>query len=273
MSDALGKMETALGFVSLEKKSINKTGVLSNFSHLRDFINKSNAYTTNVLSLTIKEGLAPLQVSLANVLSPFKAKGYTSSREYRISKPIGLDVDAITYAKALNAATELVGGLLTKQLIPFNRWVVSALGNPETLHKFSSIEDYESFETSDISKGISKCFNPKNVTDTIKFGDFVGRVEDYKSLIKIVNELTIAFESPPIDHVLKKVDEIYKNVDMLMRRIEDDKSGDYKLSKASLGNLSDVLFEMAEAVKLYSVIRYRVITLATSISKDSNVIK
>lgn len=267
MSNELKRMETALGFVSIEKKTINTTGVLSNFTYLKDFMEKSGEYTSNILDLIKKEGDG-LSVNF-NLMSPrFKKSNYVVLSNQIVSKPLGLIVDGKTYAKVLAESIPMIEGILEKQITPFNKWVEHVLGNPSQLSKFSAIRGYEPQDIKKLTANIAKCFSAKETRDTIKFSEFVANVSDYEELVKTTQNLSTAFARVPTESVTSKINRTYSNLNLLMQRIEEDDDKEYMLSKQSLTNLSDLVFEIAESVKLFSVLRYRTITLTKSLEKN-----
>lgn len=188
-------------------------------------------------------------------------RSYTDLRPLECFTPPGLKVDYLTYAHALNEGAKAMKKLKTDVLAPYNAWLGTKLGNPQSLTSLTTnlgITDYTPHNTEKLEKAIQACFHTTGRHEvTAPYGDVVKRNADWNELGKVVDQLDTAFNEVSHQEIIDLVNRTTAQMDRLMQRMAEDPDS-YKLSPATLQALAAVSYDIGRELEFYGLLRHRI---------------
>lgn len=204
--------------------------------------------------------------SYTRVRSRLERTSYASLRETKVFVPTGLGVSYKTYLTVLEAPVEINEKLLKEILTPFSRWLAEALTDPDKLGRVSpsSMRDFKPHNLDKALEELGECFDKGSNQNQVPFKQAFARNADVKDVLADAETLTGRFIAIDRKQVMRKVDEISANMDVLFARLEDPESG-YDLNRNTEKLLSQLLFTMGQEVEFYGSIAYQLTQVTVSL--------
>lgn len=196
---------------------------------------------------------------------------YADLRHVTVFVPAGLSVHYLDYIEALGGAVSINARLVKETLAPFNAWLAKMLTNPEGLSAQRAPEALREFVFHDIEgvkKQLAACFKKGAVETEVPFGKVVARNGDWKQAIEKTNDLITAQSAVDVKEVRDLVNSITANLDLLLRRMEEDKDM-YRASAVTIDFLSKLCYNLGLEIEFFSVTTYQLKVLEQSLN-DSN---
>lgn len=197
---------------------------------------------------------------------------YASLRETKVYVPTGLSVGYKTYLAVLEPCVKVNQGLLPRVLSPFSRWLGELINDPTKLEKLSNTSSIRDFEPHNLDTHLSElgeCFEKGKNVNKVPFKQAFSRNADVKEVLAKAEDLTGQFIGIDRKAVIKKVDEIADNLEVLIGYLEDD---DTKVGSEVEQLLSQVAYTVAREVEFYGVMAYHLTQLTTALKDTTDAI-
>lgn len=209
------------------------------------------------------------------VRSKVEKTSYASLRETKVYVPAGLTVNYLTYMKVLDPAIEINELLLKDILNPFSRWLAEALTDPEKLKRVSAASSVRDFAPHDVDgslEALGECFEKGSNANHIPFKQVFARNTDVKEAFEKAENQTSRFIAIDRKVILRKVDEISDNLEVLIQRIEEE-DPDYQIAPRVMDLLSQMSYTLAQEVEFYGSMAFQLTQLTTSLNDTAKILR
>lgn len=189
-------------------------------------------------------------------------------REVRVFVPQSLKATFSYYLDVMDGSVDVASKLLPDVLVPFSRWLALGISDPSTLRSVRGSLSIDKFEVHNVDKqysAIGNCFQKNsNVINKPAKAVFTNK-ENVKQVYNRFDELTGKLFAVERKQVIKSIQEISDNLELLIKRIEEDQEG-YKLSNVSIELLSKFAYTIAQEVEFFGVVSYEMTKLNTALT-------
>lgn len=187
-------------------------------------------------------------------------KPYSEMRALAMRTPEGFHGSLAEYGKHLVQTAESLDDLQKDVLDPFGAWLAKGLADPASLRALTNslrIPGLQAPKINSLKKALEHYFPAKRPADTPIYGEVIKRQGDWAEINAAVKKLHTLYQNGKYPKVGQKVQELSELMDVLSRRLNDDKD-DFVLSSVTTEQLAKVTYEIAEHIEFYGVLRHRV---------------
>jgi len=187
---------------------------------------------------------------------------YSDLRGLQVYVPQGFKGALVDYGDTLIKATEALDSLDADVLSPFSSWLQQRIADPESLKSLSNslkIPGLHEPKIEGIQKQLDRYFPDKSDVTSAVYGETFKRQGDWTDLNNQVKKLNTIYSNGKYEKVQKRLPELSQLLTVLSERLREDKGTDaYQFSSVNVEKLSKVVYEVAQHVEFYGVLRHRV---------------
>ena len=234
-----------LDYVRMKSKAM-MAGIASGYHKLLALAN-TRSYI-KVVSYNIKK--VDKQLSTYN---------YLDLSELIIFRPIGLKASYVELINALEAVQSDVLTINERILTPFSKWTGEIINDPTKLQRVTVNQHFEFINSDNYNKTLDKLFNANDTRDRVKYGSLFKSNKQVVDSMVMLNDVINRQNELPAKKLLKMVETAAARTELLTQRCSDNKASGI-CSEASKKIISDVLYDIAQEITLYSRLSYLIIS-------------
>ena len=182
---------------------------------------------------------------------------YADLSELIIFRPIGLKTTYAELITALEAVQSDVLSINDRILTPFSKWTGEIINDPTKLQRVTINQHFEFINADNYNKVLDKLFNANDTRDRVSYGSLFKSNKQVIESMVMLNDVIDRQNDLPANKLLKMVENAAKRTDLLTQRCSDKNSVGI-CSEASKKIISDVLYDIAQEITLYSRLSYLV---------------
>ena len=270
----LNQLRHARDIISMEAVAGGNAAAAA-VSRLPSFFDKASEFLTKTVLQSLGDffsvknlGWLALNASRAN---------YSELRGLQVVAPPGFKGTLAEYGNTLIKGAEEMDDLYKDVLEPFNAWLGQRVADPESLKNLTNtlrIPGLTQPKIEGIQKQLDRYFPDKAEDKPAVYGELFKRQADWVDLNNQVKKLNTLYANGNFERVQKKIPELSELLRLLSARMAEDKSAEvYQFSSVTIDKLSQVIFDVAEHVEFYGVLRHRVDEFVRIVDQNVELVK
>lgn len=176
--------------------------------------------------------------------------------EQRVPVTPGLNVTWMEYLDAYRHPVEFCIGMYDNYLKPFEKFLSGAVTSPESMSAVGRIISIKQADVKGMINSISLPVSGNQRVVVRKYGECTERNADTIEAMNLTASMSQGLSSSNLDLVTASVENIGKLMDQLAVQIPDSNLA-YRFNPKSIKELSEVTYDVAEMVELYSAVYTR----------------
>lgn len=202
---------------------------------------------------------------------------YAELRGLQVHVPQGFKGSLVEYGNVLTKAVDEMSSLERDVLGPFSSWLQQRIADPESLKALSNslkIPGLHEPKIEGIQKQLDRFFPDKADASTALYGEVIKRQADWADLFNLTKKLNTQFGDGTYEAIQKRLPELSDLLTVLSERLREDKGSEvYQFSSVNVEKLSKVVYQVAEHLEFYGVLRSRVDEYLRAVSDNVEIVR
>lgn len=219
----------------------------------------ASGYRKLLALINTRSHIKVVSYNIKKVDKQLNTYNYLDLSELIIFRPIGLKASYVELINALEAVQSDVLTINERILTPFSKWTGELINDPTKLQRVTINQHFEFINSDNYNKTLDKLFNANDTRDRVKYGSLFKSNKQVVDSMVLLNDVINRQNELPAKELLKMVEAAAARTELLTQRCADNKVSEI-CSEASKKIISDVLYDIAQEITLYSRLSYLIIS-------------